>query len=93
MPWKTRVDDGASIGAQSVLVTGVTVGQWALIGAGSVVTRDVPAHALVHGNPARIHGWVCFCARRLELRQGADGVEGWCAVCERTIALPLAGGG
>jgi UDP-2-acetamido-3-amino-2,3-dideoxy-glucuronate N-acetyltransferase len=85
---QTRVDDGASIGAQSVLVTGVTIGKWALVGAGSLVTHDVPAHALVHGSPARLRGWVCYCARRLELRQGADGVEGWCATCERTISLP-----
>ena len=92
-----RVEDGASIGAQSVLVTGVTVGRWALVGAGSLVTHNVPAHALVHGAPARIRGWVCFCARRLKLRQSRGGVEGWCKTCERTIPLPdaaeLAGGG
>jgi UDP-2-acetamido-3-amino-2,3-dideoxy-glucuronate N-acetyltransferase len=51
---KTRVRQGASVGAQSVVVTGITIGQWALIGAGSVVTRDVPDHALVFGQPARI---------------------------------------
>ena len=94
---ETRVEDGASIGAQSVLVTGVTIGRWALIGAGSLVTHDVPGHALVYGSPARVRGWVCFCARRLELRQAKDGVEGWCKTCERTVPLPdaaaSAGGG
>ena len=65
---KTLVRQGASVGAQSVVVTGITIGQWALIGAGSVVTRDVPDHALVFGQPAKIRGWVCTCARRLELR-------------------------
>src|SRR5207248_6044212 len=79
-----RVGEGASVGAQSVIVTGLTIGKWALIGAGSVVTRDVADHALVFGQPARQRGWVCFCARRLELR--AD--QGWCAVCQRSIALP-----
>jgi acetyltransferase-like isoleucine patch superfamily enzyme len=83
---QTRVREGASVGAQSVVVTGVTIGRWALVGAGSVVTRDVPDHALVYGQPARLQGWVCHCARRLELR----GHAGWCATCERTVPLPLA---
>ncbi|MCA1647508.1 MAG: acetyltransferase [Chloroflexi bacterium] len=85
---KTRVRQGASIGAQSVVVTGVTVGQWALIGAGSVVTHDVPDHALVYGQPARIKGWVCTCARRLQLRPTDAGVEGWCTECHQAIRLP-----
>src|ERR1051326_3888347 len=80
----TRVREGASVGAQSVVVTGVTIGKWALVGAGSVVTRNVPDHALAYGQPARVKGWVCFCARRLEVRDG----EGWCATCRRVVALP-----
>ncbi len=87
---RIRVEDGASIGAQSVLVTGVTIGTWALIGAGSLVTQPVPAHALVYGSPARIRGWVCLCGRGLELRQAAAGVKGWCATCRRVIELPNA---
>jgi acetyltransferase-like isoleucine patch superfamily enzyme len=81
---QTLVREGASVGAQSVVVTGITIGRWALIGAGSVVTRSVPDHALVYGQPARIKGWVCFCARRLEVR----GNEGWCEECQRSVALP-----
>jgi acetyltransferase-like isoleucine patch superfamily enzyme len=81
---RTLVREGASVGAQSVVVTGITIGRWALVGAGSLVTRDVPEHALVYGRPARIHGWVCFCARRLTVR----GNEGWCQVCQRSVALP-----
>ena len=46
-------------------MTGITIGCFALVGAGSVVTRDVPDHALVFGNPAKIRGWVCACARKL----------------------------
>ncbi|MGI9145078.1 MAG: acyltransferase [Chloroflexota bacterium] len=85
---RIRVEDGVSIGAQTVLVTGVTIGAWALIGAGSLVTRDVPAHALAYGNPARIRGWVCYCGRRMELRGAMRAVEGWCATCDRTVSLP-----
>jgi acetyltransferase-like isoleucine patch superfamily enzyme len=81
---QTRVLEGASIGALSVVVTGLTIGRWALVGAGSVVTRSVPDHALVYGQPARVRGWVCFCARRLTV---SDGI-GWCATCERRVTLP-----
>jgi UDP-2-acetamido-3-amino-2,3-dideoxy-glucuronate N-acetyltransferase len=55
---KTVVKKGASIGANATIVCGVTIGEYALIGAGSVVTRDVPPYALVYGNPARTHGKV-----------------------------------
>lgn len=61
----TLVRHGASLGANATIVCGVTIGTWALVGAGSVVTADVPAHALVVGNPARRVGWVCECSRRL----------------------------
>jgi acetyltransferase-like isoleucine patch superfamily enzyme len=55
---RTRVCYGASIGAGSVIVTGVTIGRWAMIGSGAVVTKDVPDHALVVGNPAHILGYI-----------------------------------
>lgn len=88
---RTLVRAGASVGAGSVVVTGVTIGRWALIGAGSVVTRDVPDHALVYGSPARIQGWVCHCARRLAMRRGAaGGTEGWCQSCATVVPLPEA---
>jgi acetyltransferase-like isoleucine patch superfamily enzyme len=57
---------GAAVGSRSVVLPGVTVGRWALVAAGSVVTKDVPDHALVAGNPARPLGWACVCARRLD---------------------------
>ena len=63
---ETLVKRGASIGAGAVVVCGHTVGEYAMVGAGSVVTKDVPAHALVVGNPARQIGWVCRCGQKLD---------------------------
>jgi acetyltransferase-like isoleucine patch superfamily enzyme len=63
---------GCSVGAGAVVVAGVEVGMYAMIGAGAVVARDVPGHALVAGNPARRIGWVCACGRRLKDSTGHD---------------------
>jgi acetyltransferase-like isoleucine patch superfamily enzyme len=65
----TRICRGASIGANATLVCGITVGEYAMIGAGSVVARDVPPFALVLGNPGRLRGYVCYCGRRLEEKE------------------------
>jgi UDP-2-acetamido-3-amino-2,3-dideoxy-glucuronate N-acetyltransferase len=62
----TRICRGASIGANATLVCGITVGEYAMIGAGSVVAKDVPPFALVLGNPGRQKGWVCYCGHRLK---------------------------
>lgn len=62
---KTFIKQGASIGANATLVAGITIGEYSLIGAGSVVTKDVEPHALVYGNPARNNGWVCKCGKKL----------------------------
>lgn len=62
---RTEVADRASIGANSTIVCGIRLGFNSMVGAGSVVTRDVPDHALVFGNPARHEGWVCDCGRKL----------------------------
>ncbi len=63
---ETVVKRGASIGANATVVCGVTIGEYAMIGSGSVVTKDVPSFALVAGNPARRIGWVCKCGRRMD---------------------------
>ncbi|GET29333.1 acyltransferase [Prolixibacter sp. SD074] len=63
---KTHVGKGASIGANATIVCGNNIGQYALIGAGAVVTKDVPAYALVIGNPARQSGWVSEYGHRLK---------------------------
>jgi UDP-2-acetamido-3-amino-2,3-dideoxy-glucuronate N-acetyltransferase len=61
----TRVGRGATLGANSTIVCGHTIGCYAFVGAGAVVTRDVPDHALVIGNPGRIVGWVCQCGQKI----------------------------
>ncbi len=74
----TLVQYGASIGAGAIIVCGVTIGRWALVGAGAVVTKDVPEHALVLGAPAQVAGYVCRCGRSATNQEG-DGW--WCDVC------------
>jgi UDP-2-acetamido-3-amino-2,3-dideoxy-glucuronate N-acetyltransferase len=77
----TRVRKGASIGANSTIVCGHTLGAYCFVGAGAVVTRDVPDYAVVYGNPARHRGWVCYCGIILEgLKVDATGTEA--ASCE-----------
>ena len=67
--WKvvpTKVENGASIGANATILCGITIGGNAMVAAGAVVTKDVPPHALVAGVPAKIIGWVCECGRPLD---------------------------
>ena len=72
----TLVRSGASIGAHATIICGVTVGRWAMVGAGAVVTRDVPDYGLVHGNPARLHGFVCPCGQKMAVgKSGSDSNE------------------
>ncbi len=62
---ETNVACGVTVGANATIVCGSQLGEYAFVGAGSVVTKDVPPHALVFGNPARIQGWMCQCGERL----------------------------
>ena len=90
---RTLVQAGASIGAHATLVCGATIGRWAMIGAGAVVTRTVPDYGLVYGNPARLHGFVCPCG--VKLVEAADGrnaepnsVPMICPKCRTRISIP-----
>jgi UDP-2-acetamido-3-amino-2,3-dideoxy-glucuronate N-acetyltransferase len=78
----TLVRRGATIGANATIVCGVTLGEFAFIGAGAVVLEDVPDFALVAGNPARRIGWMCRCGHRIDFEQGAE--QGSCRECSRT---------
>jgi acetyltransferase-like isoleucine patch superfamily enzyme len=76
----TVIKRGASLGANSTILAGVTIGQFAMSGIGSVITRDVPDHALVFGNPAKVRGWVDMSGQKLEkiaenLWQSSDGTQ------------------
>jgi UDP-2-acetamido-3-amino-2,3-dideoxy-glucuronate N-acetyltransferase len=80
----TLVRHGATVGANATVLPGLTIGRWAMVGAGGVVTADVADHALVVGNPARQVGWACRCGRALP-----DDLD--CVACGRSYRL--AGGG
>ncbi|MBP7694810.1 MAG: N-acetyltransferase [Anaerolineales bacterium] len=89
----TRVRRGASIGAGAILVCGVTIGEWALVGAGAVVTRAVPAYGLVYGNPARLHGFVGPQGAKLRVADHQPNpaqVQMVCPVSGEIIAIPRA---
>ena len=78
LPTPTRVCHGASIGANATIVCGVTIGKFALIGLGTVVTKDVEPHAIVVGNPGRMIGRACICGIRLDR-------EDYCKACNRRL--------
>lgn len=75
---KTLIKKGASIGANATIVCGVTLGKYSFIGAGAVVTKDVPDFALVYGSPAKIKGWMCKCGSKVD-------ENGTCTVCKEKI--------
>ena len=89
---QTLVQEGATIGANATIVCGTTIGRWAMVGSGSVVTRDVPGHGLVYGNPARLHGFVCLCGEKMMSHESgeSDGVGMVCPECRAEILIPLA---
>ena len=91
--WKilsTHVKKGASIGAGTVIVCGTTIGEYALIGAGSVVTENIPSNALAYGNPARIRGFVCRCGRKLETEEKKkDCMLMNCRFCREHFKIPV----
>jgi UDP-2-acetamido-3-amino-2,3-dideoxy-glucuronate N-acetyltransferase len=81
---ETRICYGSSLGANATIVAGITVGRFAMVGAGAVVTRDVPDYALVVGMPARVIGYVCPCGARLP-HAGPSSATVVCGACGRGV--------
>lgn len=79
---RTLVGKGASLGANSTIVCGVTIGRYAFVGAGAVVTRDLPDYALAYGNPARLRGWRCGCGVAIEFAYHGTEQIAQCSACQ-----------
>jgi UDP-2-acetamido-3-amino-2,3-dideoxy-glucuronate N-acetyltransferase len=79
---KTLVGRGATIGANATIICGVTLGEYAFVGAGSVITKDIPAYGLMVGVPARRIGWMCQCGERLSDKNPSE-----CKVCHTKYKL------
>ena len=93
---ETIVMKGATIGANATIVCGNNIGRYAFIGAGSVVTKEAPDHALVYGSPARIMGWMCECGTKLEFSKSKAICKGCKKEYEKTknrAVAPLSFGG
>ncbi len=88
---ETFVKDGVSIGAHATILSGITLGKYCMIGAGAVVTKDVPAHTLVYGNPAVVKGFVCSCGKKFGEEdisfQGKEKIQFECSDCGEKIDI------
>jgi len=104
----TRVKQGATLGANATIVCGNTIGRYAFVGAGTVVTSDVPDYALFMGNPGRLKGWMCACGTRLRfeaekaqcprcgtayIKEGAARIRDLYEVISRNASLKSCGNG
>ena len=85
----TLVEQGVSLGAGAIILPGLTIGEFAVVGAGALVSRDVPAYALVTGNPARLRGWVCQCGQPLKFQESRAS----CSECGQKFAKGKQGKG
>jgi len=85
----TFIGRGTSIGANATIICGVKIGSYAMIGAGSVVTRDVPSFGLVFGNPTMLKGYVCYCGRKLEkiVKKDKKKIVYECKYCRKKVGI------
>lgn len=77
----TLVKKGATVGANATIVCGITLGQYSFVGAGAVVTRDIPPYALVFGNPGKLQGWMCQCGEKISFSEDKEGSFADCEIC------------
>jgi len=84
---KTLVKKGASIGANATIRCGIILGEWCMVGSGSVVTKNVPNHALIYGNPGSIKGWVCFCGEKISSSKKKPQEQIICPKCGKSMKL------
>ena len=80
----TLVRRGATIGANATIVCGNTIGRFAFVAAGAVVTNDLPDHALAVGVPATVRGWMCICGEKIDFRREREGDRADCLVCGKS---------
>ncbi len=88
--YKTLIKKGASIGANATVICGNVIGEYAMVGAGTVVVSDIPAYGLVLGNPGKLYGFVCVCGRKLDsiVEEKKDVVLFKCQHCGKNISIP-----
>jgi acetyltransferase-like isoleucine patch superfamily enzyme len=87
----THIGLGAGVGGGAIILPGVSLGKWAIVGSGAVVTRNVPDYGLVYGNPARLAGFVCPCGQRLVLSQEmGEATHLECSHCQTQVTIPSA---
>lgn len=87
---KTLIKQGATIGANAVIIAGHTIGRYAFIGAGAVITKNIPDFTIWYGNPARQVGYVCKCAKRLDLSSDTDSITCECGAVYSLVDSSLA---
>ena len=84
---ETRVRRGATIGANATILCGVTLGKYCFIGAGAVITKDVPDYGMIVGNPGRLRGYVCYCGDKLDIGiDDKEAEESLCSSCGKQYA-------
>jgi len=85
----SHIGDGAGVGGGAIILPGVNIGNWAIVGSGAVVTQDVPEYGLVYGNPARLNGFVCKCGHRLDkVELEGETAHFLCAHCGGEVDIP-----